>query len=62
MRFQLAVKIGSRWSRFSRYSLRDICVCIVDKYSLTDQELDVLVGLLSGSTFTNDDLKIKRVK
>ena len=45
-RFAVRFRIGNRLGAKSIYTLRDICVCIVDKYSLTDAEIEALVVTL----------------
>lgn len=60
-KFQVRFWIDHRLSRGSKYSLRDICICIVDRYALTDAEVNQIADLAVGSAFNNGDLSIKRV-
>ena len=62
MRFVIRFKIRNRFGASSKYSLRDICVCLVDRYSLTETELATIVTLQVGEEFVNDDMLIRRVK
>ena len=60
MRFSIRFKIGNRLGAASQYSLREFCVSVVDRYSLTEAEVLKVVSLKPGETFTNEDLTIKR--
>lgn len=61
MRFIIRFKIGNRFGAGSKYSLRDLCICIVDQYSLKEHELATIVTLRVGEIFTNEDFTAKRV-
>lgn len=61
MRFNVQFKIGNRLSSKSRYSIREVCLCLVDTYSLTDREIDKIVHLRKGDHFRNEDMVIERV-
>lgn len=60
MKFSIRFKIGSRFGAGSIYSLRDMCVDIVDRYSLTERELATIVTLNVGEVFSNEDMQITR--
>lgn len=51
MNFIIRFKIRSRFGKGSKYSLRDLCLCIVDKYSLTNAELARIVTLQPEGVF-----------
>lgn len=60
MKFSIRFKIGSRFGAASIYSLRDLCVNVVDRYSLTERELATIVTLNKGEVFSNEDMQITR--
>lgn len=62
MKFSVRFKIGNRLGAASKYSLREVCVCLVDTCSLNETELCTLFTLRVGETFTNEDIQIRRVK
>lgn len=61
-KFMLRFKIGKRYGRASAYSLRDIAVSIVDRWSLTDNEVNRIANMVVCEIFTVLDIQIKRVK
>lgn len=61
MKFAIRFKIGSRLGAVSRYTLREFCVSIIDRYSLTETEICTIVTLQVGESFSNEDLTIKKV-
>jgi hypothetical protein len=61
MKFAVQFKIGDRLSAVSRFSLRDICVGLVERYALTEREITTLVSLPVGEQFFNKDLVIRRL-
>jgi hypothetical protein len=61
MRFSVRFKIGGRLGAASVYTLREFCVCIVDRYSLTETEVCHVVTLQPGEEFANEDVKIERL-
>lgn len=61
MKFSIRFKIGNRYGAGSMYTLRDFCIAIIDRYSLTENEVFSIVTLQVGDTFTNNDLLIKRL-
>jgi hypothetical protein len=61
MKFSIRFKIGNRLGAASRYTLREFCVSVVDRYSLTETEICTVVTLQIGESFSNEDLTIKRV-
>jgi len=61
MKFSIRFKIGNRFGAASKYTLRELCIGIVDRYSLTETEVCTIVTLQPGETFTNEDLMIRKV-
>ncbi len=62
MKFKIRFRINNRYGKGSVYSLKEFCIAIVDRYSLTEVELCTVVTLLEGEEFSNHDMKIKRIK
>lgn len=61
MKFLIRFKIGNRFGAASKYTLREFCTSIVDRYSLTEAEVCTIVTLQSGESFKNEDLAITKV-
>jgi hypothetical protein len=61
MKFSIRFKIGNRFGAASKYTLRELCISIVDRYSLTETEICTIVTLQPGETFTNEDMVIKKI-
>lgn len=61
MKFIIRFRIGARLGAGSRYTLREFCTDIVDRYSLREAEVLTVVTLGIGEAFKNSDLEIKRV-
>lgn len=61
MRFDIRFKIGNRFGKASRYSLKEFCIAVVDRYSLKEVEVETVVSLAPGECFQNLDLQIWRV-
>lgn len=61
MKFSIRFKIGNRFGAASKYTLRDFCISIVDRFSLTETEVCTIVTLQSGETFTNEDMMVKKL-
>ena len=61
MKYKVSFRIRNRFGKGSVYDLRDIAICLVDRFSLTTHELEMIVTLSKGSTFFNEDLHIKRL-
>lgn len=62
-RFKIAFGIAGRYGRFSYYSLKDICVSIVDRWSLTDREVNHIANMEIGESFDiATELKMVRVR
>ena len=61
MRFTIRFRIHNRWGTGSVYSLRDLCVSVVDRYSLSERDLCQIVTLTIGETFSNENLLVKRI-
>lgn len=64
MKFSVRFKIVNRFGKASAYSLRDICITLVDQYSLREHEITAIVGLRAGSndTFVNGDMAVRKEK
>lgn len=62
MRFTVRFEIGGRLGAGSKYSLRDICVSLVDRYSIKDRELNQIVIMKAGESIRVPGLQITRVK
>ena len=62
MRFLIRVRSRNRWGSGAPYSLRDLCLAIVDRYSLRESELCTIVTLQVGEEWHNEDLLIRREK
>lgn len=61
MKFSIRFKIGNRFGAASKYTLRELCVSVVDRYSLTDGELSIIVTMNVGEVFQNEDMQVSRV-
>ena len=61
MKFSIRFKIGNHFGPASKYTLRELCVSVVDRYSLTDGELSNIVTLDFGEVFENEDMQVSRV-
>lgn len=61
MKFSIRFKIGNRFGAASKYTLREFCINIVDRFSLTETEVCTIVTLQPGEYFTNEDLMIRKV-
>jgi hypothetical protein len=61
MKFSIRFKIWNRFGTASKYTLRELCISIVDRYSLTETEICTIVTLQPGETFINEDMAIKKV-
>lgn len=61
MKFSIRFKIGNRFGAASKYTLREFCISIVDRYSLTETEVCTIVTLQRGESFKNEDLMITKV-
>lgn len=60
MRFNVVIKLGNRNSRAFSVTLRELCINLVDRFSLTNSELTTIVKLELLMTFKNKDLEITR--
>lgn len=60
MRFTVRTKIGDRLGKGGSYSLRDICISLVDRYSLKETEIVLISRLVPGMIFQNEDMTIRR--
>lgn len=61
MKFSIRFKIGNWFGAASKYTLREFCINIVDRFSLTETEVCTIVTLQPGEYFTNEDLMIRKV-
>jgi len=61
MRFSIRFKIGNRWGAASRYTLKEFCASIVDRYSLTEIEACNIVTLHVKEVFSNNEMQVTRV-
>jgi len=61
MKFKVRFKIGNRLGRWSIYTQKEICVSLVDRYSLTDDEINKIFALKQRGVFENEDMRIQRV-
>lgn len=61
MKFTIRFRIGKRFGKGSRYSLREVCIHLVEQYSLTETEIRTVVTLGVGCVFSNEDMHVKRV-
>lgn len=62
MKFNIRFKIGNRFGAGSKYTLREFCISVVDRYSLTETEICTIVTLHTHEKFTNNDMQIERIK
>lgn len=61
MKFSIRFKIGNRFGAASKYTLRELCVSVVDRYSLRENELAHIVTMNIGEVFQNEDMQVTRV-
>ena len=61
MKFSIRFRIGNRLGAASRYTLRELCISVVDRYSLTETELCTIVTLYVGEKFSNADMEVRKV-
>ena len=61
MKFSIRFKIGNHFGPPTKYTLRELCISVVDRYSLTDGELSNIVTLDFGEVFENEDMQVTRV-
>lgn len=62
MKFSIRFKICNRFGSISKYSLREFCISIVERFSLTEQECQSVIELSVGEIFCNKDVFIRRIK
>lgn len=60
MKFAVRFRIDNRWGAVSIYSLRDVCVSLVNRFSLKESEICTIVSLRDGETFQMADLMLTR--
>lgn len=66
MKFNIRFAIGNRLGKASRYSLKEFCVFVVDRYSLSESEVEAVVTQKVGDTTHVDEdgkriMEVKRV-
>lgn len=61
MRFTIRFRIGNRFGAASKYTLVELCLHVVDRYSLTETELATIVTLQPDEKFSNEDMIVQRV-
>lgn len=61
MKFSIRFKIGNRLGAASKYTLRELCVSLVDRFSLTETEICTIVTLQFGESFSNEDMQVTKV-
>ena len=61
MKFSIRFKIGNHLGPASKYTLRELCVSVVDRYSLRENELAHIVTMNVGEVFQNEDMQVTRV-
>jgi hypothetical protein len=61
-KYFIRFRIGGRLGTKSAYSLKDIAVSVVDRYSLTDSEFNRIVDLLPGKAMDISGFTIERRK
>lgn len=57
-----AGKVGSRLGSGSSYTLRELCVSVVDRYSLSESEVCAIAALKPGESFRNEDMEVTRMQ
>jgi hypothetical protein len=61
MKFIVRFRVGGRLGAGSTYTLREICVSLVNRYDLKEKEICEIVALPPGGKFSNADLEVARV-
>lgn len=61
MRFSVRFFIGNRAGAASKYTTREVCIALVDRYSLREHELCTIFTLQVGEKFENEDMIVERV-
>ena len=60
-RYNVSFSIGERWGKQSRYTLMEICKCVLEAYSIREKELEAIIQLAPAETFFNEDVRITRL-
>lgn len=60
-KYAVQFSIGNRLGPIGKYSLKDLCISVVERYSLTDTELNTIVSLEPQAKFSNRDMLVKRL-
>jgi hypothetical protein len=59
IRFKTGTGLGSMvFGSVSVYTLKAFCVHIVDRYNLSEKEIETIIHLKPGEKFKNEDLQI----
>lgn len=61
MRFTIRFRVGNRFGAGSKYTLREFCVFVIDRFGLTEVEICTIVTLHPGEKFENEDMTVVRV-
>jgi hypothetical protein len=62
MKFTIRFKIGNRFGAASKYTLREFCLFIIERFGLTETEICTIVTLHPTETWKNEDMLIQRVE
>lgn len=62
MKYAIRFKIGNRFDSVSKYSLREFCIFIVERFSLTERECQSVIELKIGESICLKDFYIYRIK
>jgi len=63
MTFKIRFRIGkNRLGAGSKYTLKEFCISIVDRYSLTETEVCTIATLQIGEVFKNENMEVQRLK
>jgi hypothetical protein len=61
IRYNISFAIGNRYGKVNAYSLKEFCLCVLDRYSITECELADIVTLHKEETYIIPGvLKIQR--
>lgn len=61
-RYGVRLKIGNRFGAASKYTLREVAVCLLEQFSITDREFNTIVDLHIGETTSVPGMRITRLK
>ena len=60
--FSIQLKIASRLGAKSSCNTREFCISFIDRYSLTNTEVEKILEMQPGESFYNKDVVITRRK